>query len=88
VDGNQFIRDLLIEQQTIIQGDRRSLNIAAASIMAKVWRDDLVMRLSKKYDMYDLHQNKGYGSQKHLLALQKHGASPLHRQSFSPCQAR
>ncbi|NLQ05317.1 ribonuclease HII [Cylindrospermopsis raciborskii] len=88
VDGNQFIRDLLIEQQPIIQGDRRSLNIAAASIMAKVWRDDLVVRLSKKYDMYDLHCNKGYGSRKHLLALQKYGPSPLHRQSFSPCQVR
>jgi ribonuclease HII len=88
VDGNQFIRDLLIEQQTIIQGDRRSLNIAAASIMAKVWRDDLVVRLGKKYDMYDLHRNKGYGSRKHLLALQKYGPSPLHRQSFSPCQVR
>lgn len=76
VDGNQFIRDLLIEQQTIIQGDRRSLNIAAASIMAKVWRDDLVVRLGKKYDMYDLHRNKGYGSRKHLLALQKYGRLP------------
>lgn len=86
VDGNQFIRDLLIEQQPIIQGDRRSLNIAAASIMAKVWRDDLVVRLGKKYDMYDLHCNKGYGSRKHLLALQKYGPSPLHRQSFSPCR--
>jgi len=88
VDGNQFIRDLLIEQQTIIQGDRRSLNIAAASIMAKVWRDDLVVRLGKKYDMYDLHHNKGYGSRKHLLALQKYGPYPLHRQSFSPSQVK
>jgi ribonuclease HII len=85
VDGNQLVRDLPIPQQTIIKGDERSLNIAAASIMAKVWRDDLVMRLAAKYPMYHLEQNKGYGSQQHLLALQKYGPSRLHRQSFRPC---
>ncbi|ABA20906.1 RNase HII [Trichormus variabilis ATCC 29413] len=86
VDGNQPVQDLPILQQTIVKGDERSLNIAAASIMAKVWRDDLIQRLSTKYPMYDLKSNKGYGSKKHLLALEKHGASPLHRQSFRPCQ--
>ncbi|WP_016950605.1 ribonuclease HII [Anabaena sp. PCC 7108] len=86
VDGNQLVKDLFIPQQTIVKGDERSLNIAAASIMAKVWRDDLVVRLASKYPMYNLEQNKGYGSQKHLLALQKYGISPLHRLSFRPCQ--
>jgi ribonuclease HII len=86
VDGNQLIHDLLIPQQTIVKGDERSLNIAAASIMAKVWRDDLVLRLAAKYPMYDIERNKGYGSQRHLLALQEYGPSPLHRQSFRPCQ--
>ncbi|WP_071188301.1 ribonuclease HII [Trichormus sp. NMC-1] len=86
VDGNQLVKDLFIPQQTIVKGDERSLNIAAASIMAKVWRDDLVVRLASKYPMYNLEQNKGYGSQKHLLALQKYGTSPLHRLSFRPCQ--
>jgi ribonuclease HII len=86
IDGNQALKNLPIPQQTIIKGDERSLNIAAASIMAKVWRDDLVMRLAAKYSMYDLEHNKGYGSQKHLLALQKYGPSPLHRRSFRPCQ--
>jgi ribonuclease HII len=86
VDGNQLIKDLDTPQQTLIQGDGRSLNIAAASIMAKVWRDDLVLRLASKYPMYDIEKNKGYGSQKHLLALQQHGPSPLHRLSFRPCQ--
>ncbi|MBK1987152.1 ribonuclease HII [Sphaerospermopsis aphanizomenoides BCCUSP55] len=86
VDGNQLVKDLLIPQETIIKGDERSLNIAAASIMAKVWRDDLVLRLAAKYPMYELERNKGYGSQHHLLALQKYGASPLHRLSFRPCQ--
>lgn len=86
VDGNQPIKDLLVPQQTIVKGDERSLNIAAASIVAKVWRDDLVMRLASKYPSYHLEDNKGYGSQKHLVALQKYGPSPLHRQSFRPCQ--
>lgn len=88
VDGNQLVKDLLIPQQTIVKGDERSLNIAAASIVAKVWRDDLILRLAAKYPMYDLDNNKGYGSQKHLLALQKYGPSYLHRKSFRPCQIK
>lgn len=86
VDGNQLVKDLLVPQQTIVKGDERSLTIAAASIMAKVWRDELVLRLASKYPMYDLARNKGYGSPKHLLALREYGPSPLHRKSFSPCQ--
>ncbi|BAZ01753.1 ribonuclease HII/HIII [Tolypothrix tenuis PCC 7101] len=86
IDGNQSVKDLLLPQQTIVKGDERSLNIAAASIVAKVWRDELVVRLASKYPMYDLTSNKGYGSQKHLLALQKYGPSPLHRRSFRSCQ--
>ncbi|AFY33351.1 ribonuclease HII [Calothrix sp. PCC 7507] len=86
IDGNQSVKDLLLPQQTIVKGDERSLTIAAASIVAKVWRDDLVLRLASKYPMYGLDRNKGYGSQKHLLALQKYGPSPLHRKSFRPCQ--
>jgi ribonuclease HII len=86
VDGNQSVKDLLIPQQTIVKGDERSLTIAAASIVAKVWRDDLMLRLASKYPMYDLEHNKGYGSQKHLVALGQYGPSPLHRKSFRPCQ--
>ncbi|MDM9380906.1 ribonuclease HII [Chlorogloeopsis sp. ULAP01] len=86
IDGNQLIQDLALPQQTIVKGDERSLCIAAASILAKVWRDELVIRFASKYPMYDLESNKGYGSKKHLLALQKYGPSPLHRQSFRPCQ--
>lgn len=86
IDGNQLVKGLLMPQQTIVKGDERSLTIASASIVAKVWRDDLVMRLASKYPMYDLEQNKGYGSQRHLRALQQYGASPLHRRSFRPCQ--
>ncbi|NEU76418.1 ribonuclease HII [Hassallia byssoidea VB512170] len=86
IDGNQLVKDLLVPQQTIVKGDERSLTIASASIVAKVWRDDLLMRLASKYPMYDLERNKGYGSQRHLTALQHYGASPLHRRSFRPCQ--
>jgi ribonuclease HII len=86
VDGNQLIKDLVIPQQTIVKGDERSLSIAAASIVAKVWRDQLILRLASKYPQYDLERNKGYGSPKHLLALRQYGASSLHRKSFSPCQ--
>jgi ribonuclease HII len=86
IDGNQLVKDLDLPQQTIVKGDQRSLNIAAASIVAKVWRDDLLLRLASKYPMYDLKRNKGYGSQRHLLALQEYGPSPLHRKSFRPCR--
>ena len=86
IDGNQLVKNLPIPQVSIVKGDERSLNIAAASIRAKVWRDDLLQRLALKYPLYDLERNKGYGSQRHLLALQQYGPSPLHRQSFRPCQ--
>ena len=85
IDGNQLVPGLSVCQNTIVKGDQRSLNIAAASIMAKVWRDDLIVRLAAKYPMYDIANNKGYGSKKHLMALQRYGPSPWHRLSFAPC---
>jgi ribonuclease HII len=86
VDGKQTLPNLLIPQRTLIKGDERSLEIAAASVVAKVWRDELVARLAVKYPSYDLVANKGYGTQRHLLALQQYGPSRLHRMSFSPCR--
>lgn len=86
VDGNQRIPGLLIPQQAIVKGDRQSVAIAAASILAKVWRDALIVRLASRYPEYDLVSNKGYGTLKHRLALQQLGASKQHRQSFSPCR--
>lgn len=82
IDGNQLIPGLELPQQTIVGGDRENLAIAAASIVAKVWRDRLIVRLSTRYPEYDLAANKGYGTQRHRLALQQYGLSPLHRQSF------
>lgn len=88
IDGNQPLKDLPILQQTLVKGDSLSLCIASASIVAKVWRDSLIVRFAVKYPMYDLIANKGYGTQKHLQALQEYGPSPLHRLSFRPCQTR
>lgn len=86
VDGNQKIPHLLIPQQTLVKGDEKSLAIAAASILAKVWRDRLMMRLSGRYPGYDIANNKGYGTAKHRAGLQKFGVTTQHRLSFSPCQ--
>lgn len=86
VDGKQSLPDLPMLQRTLVKGDARSLEIAAASVVAKVWRDELVMRFAVKYPDYDLVANKGYGTERHRLALRQHGPSRLHRMSFSPCQ--
>ena len=86
VDGNQRIPQLLIPQQPIVKGDRQVVAIAAASILAKVWRDTLIIRLAEKYPGYDLASNKGYGTAKHKLGLQQLGISSQHRRSFSPCR--
>lgn len=85
VDGNQSLRFRLISpmlQKTIVQGDKLSLSIAAASIVAKVWRDRLITDLAEKYPGYDLEHNKGYGTAKHRDAIRRLGWTDMHRQSF------
>ena len=86
IDGNQKITDLPIPQQTLIKGDQQSVAIAAASILAKVWRDRLIIRMAAKYPGYGLVANKGYGTAKHIQAIQTLGVTPHHRHSFKPCQ--
>ncbi len=86
VDGNQLIPKLGIAQKTLIKGDRRSLAIAAASIVAKVWRDRLIIRLAEKYPDYDLASNKGYGTPKHQAGLRELGPTRYHRLSFRTCR--
>lgn len=86
VDGNQRLPNLPIEQETWVKGDQRSLPIAAASILAKVWRDRLIIRLAARYPHYDLATNKGYGTPKHCTALSHVGLTPLHRLSFKACR--
>lgn len=86
IDGNQQVPQLSLPQKTMIKGDSKSVAIAAASIVAKVWRDRLIVRLAVQYPQYDLINNKGYGTKRHKQALALHGVSPQHRLSFRPCQ--
>jgi len=76
--------DLPIEQKALVHGDARSVSIAAASILAKVERDNRMMEYDQLYPQYGLAQNKGYGTPDHLEALQRHGPTPLHRFSYAP----
>ena len=69
-------------QKTIIKGDEKELAIALASIVAKVTRDNLMLKLAKKYPNYGLEKHKGYGTKAHYRAIKKHGISSIHRQSF------
>ena len=71
-------------QLCLVKGDRRSLSIACASILAKVWRDERMRDLHERYPVYGFADNKGYGTQAHLHALRQHGACPAHRRSFAP----
>ncbi len=85
VDGNQLLRFQLIApmpQTTVIKGDSLSISIAAASIVAKVWRDRRIVELAEIYPDYDLATNKGYGTVKHRQAIAQLGYSDLHRRSF------
>ncbi len=86
VDGNQPIPRLGILQQTVIKGDQTDIAIAAASILAKVWRDQLIVRLDHRYPGYGLAKHKGYGSAEHRTAIQTLGPTRQHRQSFRGCQ--
>ena len=86
IDGKFSVPNLSIAQQTVIKGDSRSPVIAAASILAKVWRDDWITSLATTYPQYDLANNKGYPTAAHRLAIKQHGISVMHRRSFKPCQ--
>jgi len=71
-----------VNQKTIIKGDEKELAIALASIVAKVTRDRLMVRIANKYPSYDLEKHKGYGTKAHYTALKKYGFSSIHRRSF------
>ena len=82
VDGNRFrpYRDLPCT--TIVKGDGKYLSIAAASILAKTYRDDYMLRLAEEYPVYDWKKNKGYPTLKHREAIRQHGTTPYHRMSY------
>ncbi len=81
VDGNLKI-PMVLPQRPLVGGDNLSLSIAAASIVAKVYRDRIMRKFHVLYPQYLFHKNKGYGSSKHLQALKQHGPCPIHRRSF------
>lgn len=74
-----------IPQTSIIKGDAKSESIAAASIIAKVTRDRMMIELDKKHPEYDFKHNKGYGTKKHIEAIEKYGILKEHRKTFAPC---
>lgn len=76
--------DLEIPTTSIIKGDSKSITIAAASVIAKVTRDKMMYDLDKIYPMYDLANNKGYGTKKHLQAIEQYGITKYHRLSYAP----
>ena len=85
VDGNLFISGIEHSLQTpVIKGDAKIASISAASVLAKVIRDNLMDTLSEKYPEYDFKNNAGYGTKKHLEAIKKYGMTPVHRKSFHP----
>ena len=83
VDGNRFkpYRDL--PSTTIVKGDGKYLAIAAASILAKTYRDDYMISLAEEYPQYDWQSNMGYPTEKHRLAIREHGITPYHRKSYN-----
>jgi ribonuclease HII len=83
IDGPMRL-DLAIEQKGIIQGDGKSASIAAASIVAKVFRDHWMRKLHELYPAYGFHNHKGYGTAEHMQALREKGPSVVHRYSFAP----
>lgn len=74
--------EVQIKQQNIIKGDAKSYNIAAASILAKVYRDNLMEKFAKKYPQYNFEKHKGYGTKLHIENLKKYGKCEIHRESF------
>ncbi len=78
---------LPVEQQSIIKGDAKSVSIAAASIVAKVYRDRLMSEYAVQYPHYGFEKNAGYGTQLHLAGLDVHGITPIHRKTFDPIKS-
>jgi ribonuclease HII len=82
--GRYILQDISLPQRAIIKGDCSCLSIAAASIIAKVTRDRLMVQLHEQYPSYGFAQHKGYGTEAHLAALHEHGVTSIHRRTFAP----
>ena len=81
IDGNRE-KDFGLPVKTVVKGDSLSANIAAASVLAKVTRDDILVEMAEKYPQYGFEIHKGYGTKAHYAALTEHGPSPVHRMTF------
>lgn len=82
IDGNRFKSKLLIPYTTIVKGDGKMMSIAAASVLAKTYRDDYMNKIAEEYPQYDWLENKGYPTAKHRDAIAQHGITPYHRLTF------
>ena len=82
IDGNRFKSKLLIPFTTIVKGDAKMMSIAAASVLAKTYRDDYMNKIAEEYPQYDWLENKGYPTAKHRDAIAEHGITPYHRLTF------
>lgn len=82
VDGNRVPKEIKIPCETVVKGDSLSMSIAAASILAKVTRDRLMLELDEKYPLYEFKKHKGYGTALHMDLIRKYGPSECHRPSF------
>jgi ribonuclease HII len=87
VDGRP-VKTLCIPQTAIVQGDARSYSIAAASVLAKVTRDRLMLEFDRQWPVYGFAGHKGYGTAQHLAAITAYGPCPIHRKSFAPLKAK
>lgn len=81
IDGN-IARDFQVPAMAVVKGDARSMNIAAASILAKVTRDRMCIELDRQYPQYEIAKHKGYGTKAHMEALRKYGPAPIYRTKF------
>ena len=82
VDGNRVPKGIKIPCATVVKGDSKSMSVAAASILAKVTRDRLMLTYDEKYPQYNFKKHKGYGTKEHTELLKQYGPSPIHRLSF------
>ena len=83
IDGNRFKKYQDVPHTTVVKGDGKYLSIAAASILAKTYRDDYMKALHEEYPYYDWSSNKGYPTKKHRAAIREYGTTPYHRMTFN-----
>ncbi|MBR6898761.1 MAG: ribonuclease HII [Bacteroidales bacterium] len=83
VDGNRFYNETPLPYQCVVGGDAKYMPVAAASILAKTYRDEIMLRLHNQYPHYGWDRNKGYPTAEHFRAIEQYGPSPLHRRSFT-----